>query len=45
MRIHGHRLTATDEQALMAMLGLSAGEWGQDEFANWLRQNATAIQP
>jgi death on curing protein len=45
MRIHGHRLTATDEQALMAMLGLASGEWGQDEFAAWLRQNAAAIKP
>ncbi len=45
LRLHGQCLGASDEQALVAMLGLAAGELSQDEFAAWLRQNATEIKP
>lgn len=44
MRIHGQHLLATDEQALVAMLDLAAGEVDQDQFAAWLRQHALAAE-
>lgn len=45
LRLQGLRLGASDEQALVAMLGLASGELSQDEFAGWLRQNAAEFQP
>lgn len=45
LRLHGQHLGASDEQALVAMLGLASGELGQDKFAAWLRQNAAEIKP
>ena len=44
IRLHGQRLLATDEQALVAMLSLAAGEIDQDRFAAWLRQHSAAAE-
>ena len=44
IRLHGQRLLATDEQALVAMLDLAAGEIDQDRFAAWLRQHSAAAE-
>lgn len=44
VRIHGQRLRATDEQALVAMLSLAAGDIDQDRFAAWLRQHSGAAE-
>lgn len=40
LRVHGFRLGASDEQALIAMLDLASGESTQDEFAAWLREHS-----
>lgn len=40
IRLHGQSLLASDEQALVAMLSLAAGDIDQDRFAAWLRQHA-----
>ncbi|HRG16234.1 MAG TPA: type II toxin-antitoxin system death-on-curing family toxin [Pseudomonadota bacterium] len=44
VRIHGQRLRATDEQALVAMLSLAAGDIDQDRFAAWLRQHCAVAE-
>jgi death-on-curing protein len=44
VRIHGQRLRATDEQALVAMLSLAAGDIDQDRFAAWLRQHCAVTE-
>ena len=44
VRIHGQHLLATDEQALVAMLDIAAGEIDQDHFAAWLRQHSTLAE-
>ena len=36
---NGRQLIADDASALMAMLGLAAGEISEDEFADWIRRN------
>lgn len=42
IRLHGQSLLASDEQALVAMLSLAAGDIDQDRFAAWLRQHAAS---
>lgn len=36
---NGGHLIADDASALMAMLGLAAGEISESEFAEWIRRN------
>lgn len=36
---NGFVLTASDEDALMTMLQLAAGEMGEEEYAGWIRRN------
>ena len=37
--LNGHRLEADDEQALMAMLALAAGDWDIDVCVAWIRSH------
>jgi death on curing protein len=39
---NGFVLTASDEDALFAMLRLAAGEMGEEEYAGWIRPSAAA---
>jgi death-on-curing protein len=39
---NGVELVASDEECLAMMLGLAAGEIGDAEFADWLRENVRA---
>ncbi len=39
---NGFALTASDEDALMTMLRLAAGEMSEEEYAGWLRMNLLA---
>ena len=39
---NGFELGAADEECLAMMLGLAAGEIGEDEFAAWLRESVRA---
>ena len=41
LRLNGHRLTATQADATLTMLGLAAGEITEADFAKWLRANST----
>ena len=34
-------LTASDEDALLTMLRLAAGEMGEEDYAKWIRMNVT----
>ncbi len=36
---NGFALTASDEESLIAMLNLAAGETSEDDFAEWIRTN------
>lgn len=36
---NGFALTASDEEALMAMLRLASSEMGEEEYAGWIRGN------
>ncbi len=38
--LNGYRLTASQADATLTMLGAAAGEVGEEEFAAWLRRNA-----
>jgi death on curing protein len=40
---NGFVLTASDEDALIAMLNLAAGETSEDDFVAWIRANIVAI--
>jgi death on curing protein len=41
LEMNGYRLTANEEDATQAMLGLAAGELDEKAFAAWLRGNVT----
>jgi death-on-curing protein len=41
--INGFNMTATDEEALAAVLSLASGEWDDKDYANWLRDNTEAF--
>jgi len=36
-------LTASDEEALAAVLSLASGEWNEDAYAGWLRENTAPV--
>lgn len=36
----GYRLTATQTEATLAMLGVAAGELEEDTFAEWIRAHS-----
>ncbi len=36
---NGHVLTASDEESLLTMLRLAAGEMSEEEYAGWVRSN------
>lgn len=40
LRLNGHRLTATQADATLTMLGVAAGEITEADFAQWLRANS-----
>lgn len=40
---NGFVLTASDEDALMTMLRLAAGDMGEEEYAGWIRRNSEII--
>lgn len=40
---NGYVLTASDEDALLAMLRLAAGKWDEDVFATWIRMNLAQV--
>jgi len=42
LSVNGYELTATEVDAVTAVLALAAGDTGEDEFAAWLRGNSNA---
>lgn len=40
---NGYALTASDEEVLAAVLSLASGEWDEDVYADWLRENARPV--
>lgn len=38
--LNGYRLTATQADATLTVMGVAAGDISEDEFAAWLRQHA-----
>lgn len=42
--LNGYRLTASQANATLTMLGVAAGEVDEEEFAAWLRRNAERRQ-
>ncbi len=40
---NGHVLNASDEDALMAMLRLAAGEMSEEQYGSWIRSHTTSI--
>lgn len=40
--LNGHRLTASQAEATVAMFELAAGEWDEATFAAWLRERIAA---
>ena len=40
---NGYALTASDEEVLAAVLSLASGEWDEDAYADWLRENARPV--
>lgn len=45
LEMNGLRLEAPEPDALGAVLALSSGQMGQDEFAAWLRVSTVRIRP
>ena len=43
LRLNGHRLAATQQDATLTMLALAAGEISEAEFAAWLRTHSTTV--
>lgn len=39
--LNGHRLSASQAEATLAILGLAAGDVGETQFAQWLRARTT----
>ena len=42
MHLNGHRLTAPQADATLAMRGVADGSIGEEQFADWLRANSAA---
>ncbi len=42
LEMNGHRLTATEEDATQAIVGLAARTLDEADFTSWLRQNVVA---
>ena len=40
LRLNGHRLTASQADATVTMLGVAAGEINEPDFAQWLRTHS-----
>ena len=40
LRMNGHRLTASQAEATITMLGVAAGEINEADFAQWLRAHS-----
>lgn len=45
LRLNGHRLTASAQDATLTMLSLAAGNISEADFAAWLRTHTQAIKP
>ena len=43
LRMNGHRLTATQADATVTMLGVAAGEINDADFARWLRAHSVRV--
>lgn len=43
LRLNGHRLTASQQDATLTMLALAAGDIGEAEFATWLRTHTAPL--
>lgn len=41
---NGYVLAASDEDALMTMLRLAAGEWDEDAYGMWIRMNISSVE-
>ena len=41
---NGYVLAASDEDALMTMLRLAAGEWDEDAYDMWIRMNISSVE-
>ena len=41
---NGFVLTATDEESLMTMLRLAAGEWDEDPYGMWIGMNISTVE-
>ena len=41
LHLNGWRLTASQADTTLTMLGVAAGDLGEDDFAAWLRQHST----
>jgi death on curing protein len=39
LELNGHSFEAEDGDCVMAMLAVAAGDWTEDELAQWLRQH------
>ena len=44
LRKNGFRLVYTDAEAVIVMLSLAAGQIGEDEFADWLRERISPLE-
>lgn len=43
LNANGWSLDATDEDVISSVLLLAGGEWGEQEYAVWLRENASSM--
>lgn len=43
LRLNGHRLTATPQDATLTMLALAAGDVTEAAYASWLRDHTTPL--
>ena len=41
LQLNGYTLDADDASCVITMLGVAAGDLGEDDFAAWLRQHST----
>lgn len=45
LELNGHRLTASEPDAVLAVLALSRGDMNAEEFCNWLRISSVEVDP
>lgn len=42
LALNGHRLTASQADATLAVFSLAAGDWSEADFASWVRTHSAA---